>query len=121
MASNNNQINDDQLESKKEELAEKIIQKWLTLQKTIKEEITLEDVIISQQKSDFNLLKDYFKEYYTAKLNIRKTFDDIRKFNQNDFKNIKELNIEENIDKVLTQACEPIKNLLFYSEIIIII
>ena len=36
MASNNNQINDDQLESKKEELAEKIIQKWLTLQKTIK-------------------------------------------------------------------------------------
>ena len=81
MASNNNQINDDQLESKKEELAEKIIQKWLTLQKTIKEEITLEDVIISQQKSDFNLLKAYFKEYYTAKLNIRKTFDDIRKLN----------------------------------------
>ena len=113
MASNNNQINDDQLESKKEELAEKIIQKWLTLQKTIKEEITLEDVIISQQKSDFNLLKDYFKEYYTAKLNIRKTFDDIRKLNQNDFQNMKELNIEENIDKVLLQACEPIKNLLF--------
>ena len=111
--SSNNQINDDQSELKKEELAEKIIQKWLTLQKTIKEEITLEDVIISQQKSDFNLLKDYFKEYYTAKLNIRKTFDDIRKLNQNDFKNIKELNIEENIDKVLTQACEPIKNLLF--------
>jgi len=81
MASNNNQINDDQLESKKEELAEKIIQKWFTLQKTIKEEITLEDVIISQQKSDFNLLKAYFKEYYTAKLNIRKTFDDIRKLN----------------------------------------
>ena len=113
MASNNNQINNDQLESKKEELAEKIIQKWLTLQKTIKEEITLEDVIISQQKSDFNLLKDYFKEYYTAKLNIRKTFDDIRKLNQNDFQNMKELNIEENIDKVLLQACEPIKNLLF--------
>ena len=111
--SSNNQISDDQSELKKEELAEKIIQKWLTLQKTIKEEITLEDVIISQQKSDFNLLKDYFKEYYTAKLNIRKTFDDIRKLNQNDFKNIKELNIEENIDKVLTQACEPIKNLLF--------
>ena len=81
MASNNNQINDDQLESKKEELAEKIIQKWFTLQKTIKEEITLEDVIISQQKSDFNLLKAYFKEYYTAKLNICKTFDDIRKLN----------------------------------------
>ena len=26
---------------------------------------------------------------------------------------MKELNIEENIDKVLLQTCEPIKNLLF--------
>ena len=111
--SSNNQINDDQTDLKKEELAEHIIKKWLTLQKTIKEEITLEDVIISQQKSDFNHLKDYFKEYYTAKLNIRKTFDDIRKMNQNDFKNIKELNIDDNIDKILMQTCEPIKNLLF--------
>jgi hypothetical protein len=111
--SSNNQINDDQTDLKKEEMAENIIKKWLTLQKTIKEEITLEDVIISQQKSDFNHLKDYFKEYYTAKLNIRKTFDDIRKMNQNDFKNIKELNIDDNIDKILMQTCEPIKNLLF--------
>ena len=105
--------NDDQSEIKKEEMAEKIIQKWLTLQKTIKEEITLEDVIISQQKNDFNHLKDYFKEYYTSKLNIRKTFDDIRKLNTNDYDKIKELNIEDNADRVLLQACEPIKNLLF--------
>ena len=106
------QGNDD-LELKKEELSEKIVKKWLTLQKTIKEEITLEDVIISQQKNDFNHLKDYFKEYYTAKLNIRKTFNDIRKIRENDFKDFKELNIEDNIDNVLLQACEPIKNLLF--------
>ena len=39
-------MNDDQSELKKEEMAEKIIQKWLKLQKTIKEEITLENVII---------------------------------------------------------------------------
>ena len=68
-------------EEQKQNLVDKTINKWLNLQKTIKEEITLEDVIISQQKSDFNLLKAYFKEYYTAKLNIRKTFDDIRKLN----------------------------------------
>ena len=111
--SSNNQNNDDQLELKKEEISEKVIQKWLALQKTIKEEITLEDVIISQQKSDFNHLKIYFKDYYIAKLNIRKTFDDIRKLSQNDFKNIKEFCIEENVDKVLLQASETIKNLLF--------
>ena len=94
-------------------LVEKIINKWLNLQKTIKEEITLEDVIISQQKNDFNHLKDYFKEYYTSKLNIRKTFDDIRKLTTNDYDKIKELHIEDNPDRVLLQACEPIKNLLF--------
>ena len=44
--SSNNQNNDEQTDLKKEEMSEKIIQKWLILQKTIKEEITLEDVII---------------------------------------------------------------------------
>ena len=100
-------------ESKKEELSEKITLKWLTLQKTIKEEITLEEVIINQQKSDFNHLKEYFKDYYAAKLNIRKSFDDIKRINQNDFKNIKKFYIEENLDSLIPQITEPIKNLLF--------
>ena len=111
--SSNNQSNDEQTDLKKEEMSEKIIQKWLILQKTIKEEITLEDVIISQLKTDFSNLKGYFKEYYTAKLDIRKTFDDIKKLENDDFDNIKELYIENNINKVLLQASEPIKNLLF--------
>ena len=111
--SSNNQNNDEQTDLKKEEMSEKIIQKWLILQKTIKEEITLEDVIISQLKTDFSNLKKYFKEYYTAKLDIRKTFDDIKKLENDDFDNIKELYIENNINKVLLQATEPIKNLLF--------
>jgi hypothetical protein len=105
--------NINQIELNKEQLSEKIIQKWLILQKTIKEEITLEDVITSQQKNDFNNLKNYFKEYYTAKLDIRKTFDDILKLSQNDFDNLKELYIDDNIDKILLHICEPIKNLLF--------
>ena len=111
--SSNNQNNDEQTDLKKEEMSEKIIQKWLILQKTIKEEITLEDVIISQLKTDFSNLKTYFKEYYTAKLDIRKTFDDIKKLENDDFDNIKELYIENNINKVLLQATQPIKNLLF--------
>ena len=105
--------NVNQIELNKEQLSEKIIQKWLILQKTIKEEITLEDVITSQQKNDFNNLKNYFKEYYTAKLDIRKTFDDILKSSQNDYDNLKELYVEDNIDKILLHTCEPIKNLLF--------
>ena len=105
--------NDDRPELQKEELAEKILKKWLALQKTIKEEVTLEDVIISQQKNDFNHLKEYFKEYYTAKLKIRKTFDDIQKLSQNNFKNFKELIIEDNIERVFPQTSQSIKNLLF--------
>ena len=46
---------------------EKIIQKWLILQKTIKEEITLEEVIIKQQNDDFDYLKDLFTQYYEKK------------------------------------------------------
>ena len=111
--SSNNQNNDEQTDLKKEEMSEKIIQKWLILQKTIKEEITLEDVIISQLKTDFNNLKTYFKEYYTAKLDIRKTFDDIKKLGNDEFDNIKELYIYNNMNTVLLQASEPIKNLLF--------
>ena len=106
-------INNENAELKKEELSEKIIQKWLKLQKTIKEEITLEDVIINQQKSDYNHLKDYFKDYYSAKLNIRKSFDDIRKLSHNEFKKIKNLYIEQNLDNLIPQINEPIKNLLF--------
>ena len=108
-----NQTNNDNPELKKEELSEKIIQKWLKLQKIIKEEITLEDVIINQQKSDYNHLKDYFKDYYTAKLNIRKSFDDIKKLNNNDFKNKKNLVIEPSLDNLIPQMNEPVKNLLF--------
>ena len=105
--------NDDQQEFLKEELAEKILKKWLSLQKTIKEEVTLEDVIISQQKNDFNHLKEYFKEYYSAKLNIRKIFEDIKKLSENEFQNLKEFTIEENIEKTLSQSSQQIKNLLF--------
>ena len=108
-----NQTNNENVELKKEELSERVVQKWLKLQKTIKEEITLEDVIINQQKTDLNHLKDYFKDYYTAILNIRKSFDDIKKLSREDFKNIKTLYIDQNLDNLIPQISEPIKNLLF--------
>ena len=41
------------IEIDKEKMVESVIQKWLVLQKTIKEEITLEDVIIRHQENEF--------------------------------------------------------------------
>ena len=74
-----NQIDIDDLKNRenktiKQQNVEKTIQKWIKLQKTIKEEITLEEVIIKQQKDDFNYLKDLFFQYYETKIKSRKQF-----------------------------------------------
>ena len=97
----------------KQEKVEKIIQKWLKLQKTIKEEITLEEVIIKQQKEDFDSLKSLFTQYYETKIQSRKQFEIIRKLEKNMKMGDKKYVIEEDIDKVLLDANDPIKNLLF--------
>ena len=110
---------DEQSEANEKKLIDETVQKWLLLQKTVKEEITLEEIILNQQQSDFNNLKNLFKQYYEFKLKSRKINEDIRNLkinakNKND-KNaeIKEYIIDDEIDKTFLQACEPVKNLLF--------
>ena len=110
-------------ESKRKKMIEETVQKWLLLQKTVKEEITLEDIIKKQQENDTNKLREYIREYYDLKIKSRKIYEDIRnlktyeekkqKDNNNEKQEIKEYYIENEEDKVLTDACEPIKNLLF--------
>ena len=97
----------------RQEKVEKIIQKWLKLQKTIKEEITLEEVIIKQQNDDFDYLKDLFTQYYETKIQSRKQFEIIRKLEKNMRMDTKEYKIEKDIELILLDVCEPIKNLLF--------
>ena len=99
--------------SEKEIIAEKIIQKWLFLQKIIKEEITLEDVIIHRYKEDFNKLQSFYIDYYNSKLKLRHIKEDIKKLSISD-KNQKELVIDkEGVGRILVDTYEPIKNLLF--------
>ena len=99
--------------SEKEIIAEKIIQKWLSLQKIIKEEITLEDVIIHRYREDFNKLQSFYIEYYNTKLKLRHIKEDIKKLSISD-KNQKELVIDkEGVGRILVDTYEPIKNLLF--------
>ena len=97
----------------RQEKVEKIIQKWLLLQKTIKEEITLEEVIIKQQKDDFDYLKNLFTQYYETKIQSRKQFEIIKKLEKNMKIDDKEYKIEKDIDRILLDANDPIKNLLF--------
>ena len=109
---------DDMTDDPKQKNVEHIIKKWLNLQKTIKEEITLEDVIIQQQENDTKNLKNIFKKYYEIKLNTRKNLEDIKKLklekNEKDDKDsIPLFIVEEEMEQNLRDACEPVKNLLF--------
>ena len=86
---------------------EKVLKKWLILQKVIKEEMTLEEIIIKHQKNEFNQLKDYYSKFFTLKLKNRKIFDEI----SNPQKNYNL--ILENKTKQLVNICNPIEDLLF--------
>ena len=96
--------------SKKQGKSEKIIQKWLKLQKIIKEEVTLEEVIIKQQNDDFNNLKDLFFQYYETKLKSRRQFDIIRKLQKNMSHLDKEYILERDGENILSETNDLIKN-----------
>ena len=97
----------------RQEKVEKIIQKWLKLQKTIKEEITLEEVIIKQQNDDFAYLKKLFTEYYETKLKSRKEFEIIKKLEKNMKMDEKQYIVEKDSERILLDSNDPIKNLMF--------
>ena len=100
-------------ETNKQKMVQKIIQKWLVLQKTIKEEITLEEVIIKHQENEFSQLKYYFKKYYIKKLESRKILEEINLLDKDKPDRIKDLILEKDLEEVLLDICEPIKDLLF--------
>ena len=112
----NNKTNNNDIisEEQKQKLVEKIINKWLNLQKIIKEEITLEDVIIKQQEDDTDNLKSFFVKYYQAKLNTRKIWNDINKLKLYEKEsNILSIIINEELGSSFHEVSEPIKNLFF--------
>ena len=103
-------------EANVKKMVEETIQKWLLLQKTVKEEITLEEIINKQQQNDNDKLKQYYRDFYDLKIKSRKIFEDIRNIKITDESKKakqKKYYIEKDEDKVLSQAGEPIKNLLF--------
>ena len=114
----NNVINEEQ--NKKEEpdkLLEKkdnskILEKWKELQKSIKETLSLEELMVEKQMQDNSQLKDKFKEYYGIKLKCRKEYEIINNL-ENGKQKEKEYIISDNIERELLDTCEPIKNLLF--------
>ena len=101
------------IETNNQKMVQSIIQKWLLLQKTIKEEITLEEIIFRHQENEFNQLQDYFKKYYSIKLESRKILAEINVLDKDKPEKIKELVIEKDLKDVILDVYEPIKDLLF--------
>ena len=97
----------------RQEKVEKIIKKWLELQKTIKEEITLEEVIIKQQNDDFDCLKNLFTQYYETKIQSRKQFENIKQLEKNMQMDKKDYVIEKDNKIFFSDSLESIQNLLF--------
>ena len=58
-------------DNNEENKVKEIIDKWYILQKTIKEEITLKEMITSQQEIYKNKLIENYRKYYKSKLEIR--------------------------------------------------
>ena len=106
---------DEPSEANMKKMVEETIQKWLLLQKTVKEEITLEEIINKQQNNDNEKLKEYFREFYDLKIKSRKTYEDIinLKIDNSKKSEKKEYKIIPEEDKIFKEADEPIKNMLF--------
>ena len=102
------------LETNNKKLVESTIQKWLILQKTIKEEITLEEVILKHQEDEFAQLKDCFKKYYSKKLESRRIIEEIKILDEDKENKIKEYVIEDELQDFIPDLFKPITNLLFY-------
>ena len=90
----------------------KIVDKWLNLQKIIKEEITLREIIKNQKEEHQKQLKINYKDYYQAKLLLRQISENIISINGTKDTE-KKINFvpDDNPELTLCDAYDPIKNL----------
>ncbi len=97
-------------EENKNEKVKQILDKWLTVQKTIKEEITLKETINNQKKESENQLKKNYFDYYKYNLLSRRIKEKINilKYEKKTTED-KELTIDDNPEIILENAYDPIK------------
>ena len=101
-------------EEKENEKVKKILDKWLTVQKTIKEEITLKETINNQKIESQNYLKKKYLDFYQNKLKIRETTDEITSINNlGELFSKKHLIPDDDPEIILQDAYDPIQKLFF--------
>ncbi len=110
---NENTLNEENLNKNEDEKIKEIINKWYILQKTIKEEITLKEMIKNQQKIYEEKLMEDYGTYYKEKLESRQIFENILIIDQNELNNLKKYNESKEAEDKLQDAFDPITKLLF--------
>ena len=98
--------------NKAQSLTETIVNKWLTLQKIIKEEITLEEIIAKQQENNQTNLNSSYFEYFSTKLGTRETFENVINIDDDNLENIVNFELVSNVEKCFSDAYDPVKKLL---------
>jgi hypothetical protein len=91
-----------------------ILNKWLKIQNSFKEEITLEETTLSTINSNNEILKENYYKFYTNKIKAREIYENIL-FKENKSTNdlIKIYEIDKDPEKILKDAFNPIQKLLF--------
>ena len=95
-------------------VVDSVLQKWSKLQKAIKENVILKDVIIKQQEIDFAKLKQHFIEYYNIKLQIRQTYEEIDML-KDKRKKYKKIFFKKCANDIFPNSLKPIND-FFYIE-----
>lgn len=93
---------------------QEILDKWLVLQKTIKEEISLEETISQQLEVNHKKLIDNYYTYYKEKIKLREISDKIFSIDKGETKHtIYEIKNKTETEEILSDIYNPVQNLLF--------
>ncbi|MCQ2816536.1 MAG: hypothetical protein MJ252_04630 [archaeon] len=109
------ELQTDKIDSNKKinnEKANMIIEKWLKLQKVIKEENSLKELSSKFRGDNQNAFHKLYVENFQNKIKEREIFENL--FQQNDSSNTEKFIIMENPPKKIDDIFTPIQNLFFF-------
>ena len=93
--------------------AEEIVSKWIKMQKAIKEEITLDEIVLQHMKTQHDSLIEAYHYFYWATIKARESYENIDLILQNNF-NYLHYELSPNPDLGLKDGFPFCMNLMFF-------
>ena len=93
--------------------AEEIVSKWIKMQKAIKEEITLDEIVLQHMKTQHDSLIEAYHYFYWATIKARESYENIDLILQNNF-NYLHYELSPNPDLGLKDGFTISMNLMFF-------